>query len=92
MDFGLLDLFGDSASTMLTLMVFLATAVLTFAMMAMVRVHGAVKRRTAGINAKLVRAMRELSAHGGRQVGLQGRRHASSIMRRNITSEPTTRT
>jgi len=45
--------FGDSASTMLTLMVFLATAVLSFAMMAMIRVHGAVKRRTAGINAKL---------------------------------------
>jgi tight adherence protein C len=45
--------FGDSASAMLTLMVFLATAVLTFAIMATVRVHGAVKRRTAGINAKL---------------------------------------
>lgn len=45
--------FGDSASAMLTLMVFLATAVLSFAMMAMIRVHGAVKRRTAGINAKL---------------------------------------
>jgi len=38
---------------MLTLMIFLATAVLTFAIMATVRVHGAVKRRTAGINAKL---------------------------------------
>jgi tight adherence protein C len=47
------SLFGDSASTMVTLMVFLATAVLSFAVMAMVRVHGAVKRRTAGINAKL---------------------------------------
>jgi tight adherence protein C len=47
------SLFGDSASTMLTLMVFLATAVLSFAVMAMIRVHGAVKRRTAGINAKL---------------------------------------
>ena len=46
------SLFGDSASTMVTLMVFLATAVLSFAMMAMVRVHGAVKRRAAGINAK----------------------------------------
>jgi hypothetical protein len=47
------SLFGDSTSTMLTLMVFLATAVLSFAVMAMIRVHGAVKRRTAGINAKL---------------------------------------
>ena len=45
--------FGDQASTMLTLMVFLATAILSFALMAVVRVHGAVKRRTAGINAKL---------------------------------------
>jgi tight adherence protein C len=45
--------FDDAASTMLTLMVFLATAVLAFAIMATVRVHGAVKRRTAGINAKL---------------------------------------
>ena len=32
--------FGDSESTLVTLMVFLATAILTFAMMAMVRVHG----------------------------------------------------
>ncbi len=47
------SLFGDSASTMLTLMVFLATAILSFAVMAMVRVHGAVKRRAAGINLKL---------------------------------------
>ena len=52
MDFNF-TLFGNSESTLLTLMVFLATAVLTFAMMAMVRVHGSVRRRTAGINAKL---------------------------------------
>jgi tight adherence protein C len=52
MDFNF-TLFGDQESTLLTLMVFLATAVLTFAMMAMIRVHGAVRRRTAGINAKL---------------------------------------
>jgi tight adherence protein C len=45
-------LFGDPESTMLTLMVFLATAILTFAMMAMIRVHGAVRRRTVGLNAK----------------------------------------
>lgn len=52
MDFNF-TLFGDPESTLLTLMVFLATAILTFAMMAMIRVHGAVRRRTAGINAKL---------------------------------------
>jgi tight adherence protein C len=38
---------------MLTLMVFLAATVLAFAVMASVRVRGAVKRRAAGINAKL---------------------------------------
>jgi tight adherence protein C len=42
--------FGDTESTLLTLMVFLATATLSFAVMAMVRVHGAMRRRTAGIN------------------------------------------
>lgn len=52
MDFNF-TLFGDHVSALLTLMVFLATATLTFAMMAMIRVHGAVRRRTAGINAKL---------------------------------------
>ncbi len=52
MDFNF-TLFGDYESTMLTLMVFLATAILTFAVMAMVRVHGSVRRRTAGISDKL---------------------------------------
>jgi tight adherence protein C len=52
MDFDF-TLFGDPESTLLTLMVFLATAILTFAIMAMVRVHGAVRRRAAGINEKL---------------------------------------
>ena len=85
MDTDFLILFGDSASTMLTLMVFLATAVLTFAIMAIVRVHGAVKRRTAGINAKLAAHARLFRARTGRQA-LQGRRQASSIMRRSITA------
>ena len=44
-------MFGDSASIMVTLMVFLAAAVLAFAVMATIRVHGSVKRRAAGINA-----------------------------------------
>lgn len=45
------SIFGDSASMMLTLLVFLATATLAFAVMAWVRVHGSVKRRAAGISA-----------------------------------------
>jgi tight adherence protein C len=40
-----------SAPLMLTVLVFLATAILTFGVMAAVRVRGAVKRRTAGIDA-----------------------------------------
>lgn len=42
-------MFGDSSVAMLGLLVFLATGTLTFALMAGVRVRGAVKRRAAGI-------------------------------------------
>jgi tight adherence protein C len=63
--------FGDSESTLLTLMVFLATATLTFAMMAMVRVHGAVRRRTAGINAKLTGEAASFQQHHQRKSGFQ---------------------
>jgi tight adherence protein C len=45
----LIDVFGDSSTIMLALMVFLATAVPTFGVMLAVRARGAVKRRTAGI-------------------------------------------
>jgi len=45
----LFDVFGDSSTIMLALMVFLATAVPTFGVMLAVRARGAVKRRTAGI-------------------------------------------
>jgi tight adherence protein C len=45
----LIGLFGDSAVTMLGLLVFLATGTLAFAVMAGIRVRGAVKRRAAGI-------------------------------------------
>ena len=41
------DMFGDAASTMLTLLVFMATAILAFAVMASVRLHGSMKRRAA---------------------------------------------
>jgi tight adherence protein C len=43
------DMFGDAASTMLTLLVFMATAILAFAVMASLRLHGSMKRRAAGI-------------------------------------------
>jgi tight adherence protein C len=42
---------ADGSTFMLSLLVFLATAVLTFGVMAAVRVRGAVKRRAAGIAA-----------------------------------------
>jgi tight adherence protein C len=45
----LIDVFGDSSTVMVALMVFLATAVPTFGIMLAVRARGAVKRRTAGI-------------------------------------------
>ena len=64
------SMFGDSASMMVTLMVFLATAVLTFAIMASVRVHGAVKRRAAGINARLP-TEREFSGRSRNGSGLK---------------------
>ena len=42
-------LFSDSSTLMLAVLVFLAAAVLSFGLMAAVRVRGSVKRRTAGI-------------------------------------------
>jgi tight adherence protein C len=42
-------LFDDGSPLMLSVLVFLATAILTFGVMAAVRVRGAVKRRAAGI-------------------------------------------
>lgn len=48
MDYGF-SIFGDTASMLVTLLVFLASATLAFAAMAVVRVRGSVKRRAAGI-------------------------------------------
>jgi tight adherence protein C len=45
------DLFGDSSAMMLTLLIFVATAVVAFVVMAAMHSRGAVKRRAAGINA-----------------------------------------
>jgi len=62
-------MFGDATSTMLTLMIFLATTVLTFAIMASIRVHGAVRRRAAGIGGKLGNGA-ESTPQGRRKAGL----------------------
>ena len=43
------EVFGDRATMMLALLVFLATAVLTFGIMLCVRARGAIRRRAAGI-------------------------------------------
>src|SRR6185312_7809208 len=45
----LVGLFGDSSAVMLAVLVFLATAVLTFVVMITVQARGAVRRRAAGI-------------------------------------------
>jgi tight adherence protein C len=45
----LAEVFGDSSAMMLALLVFLATAVLTFGVMLGARSRGAIKRRAAGI-------------------------------------------
>jgi tight adherence protein C len=45
----LLDVFGDSSTMMLALLVFLATTVPTLSVMLAVRARGSVRRRTAGI-------------------------------------------
>lgn len=70
MDFSF-NLFADSESTLLTLMVFLATAVLTFAAMAMIRVHGAVRRRTAGINMQLASEAASFQQHARQKSGFK---------------------
>jgi len=65
------DMFGDAASTMLTLLIFMAAAILAFAIMASLRLHGAMKRRAAGISV--------VSDGGGRQPS-QGSRVAQRIV------------
>jgi tight adherence protein C len=67
------DMFGDAASTMLTMLIFLATATLAFAVMATLRLHGSIKRRAAGIS---------IDADSGGAAGrrLQGSRMAQRIV------------
>ena len=47
----LFTLFGDEASIMVTVLVFLASATMAFSVMAVLRVRGSVRRRAAGITA-----------------------------------------
>jgi len=47
----LFTLFGDEASIMVTVLVFLASATMAFSIMAVLRVRGSVRRRAAGITA-----------------------------------------
>jgi tight adherence protein C len=47
----IVDTFGEGSTGMMTLLVFLAAAVLAFGVMATIHSRGAVKRRAAGINA-----------------------------------------
>jgi tight adherence protein C len=51
--------------------VFLATATLTFAMMAMIRVRGAMRRRTAGIGDKLAAETASFKQHGQQKSGFK---------------------
>jgi tight adherence protein C len=44
------DMFGDAASTIVTLLIFLAATTLAFAVMASLRLHGSMKRRAASIS------------------------------------------
>lgn len=67
------DMFGDSASLMLTLLIFMASATLAFAVMASLRVHGAMKKRAAGI------AVESGASRGGRRP-LQGTRVAQRLI------------
>lgn len=66
------DIFGDAASTMLTLLVFMAATILAFAVMASLRLHGSMKRRAAGISL-------ESEGKTGRRT-LQGSRVAQRIV------------
>jgi len=67
------DMFGDAASTMLTLLVFMATATLAFAIMASLRLRGSMKRRAAGIG------IDSAASSGGRR-SLKGSRVAQRVI------------
>jgi len=66
---GEFNIFADPESILLTLTVFLATAILTFVMMATIRVHGAIRRRSAGINPKVAAEIGGFASHSQRKSG-----------------------
>jgi tight adherence protein C len=67
------DMFGDAASTMLTLLIFMATAIFAFAIMVSVRLHGSMKRRAAGISV-------QSETGGGGRRSLQSSRVAKRVV------------
>jgi tight adherence protein C len=84
---GTFSLFGDSATTMLTMLVFLATGTLAFAVMIGVRARGAVRRRAARVNL-------DEDASGGRRSlrysGLQAAKHLIDYTTRHYSSADST--
>ena len=66
---GEFNILADPESILLTLTVFLATAILTFVMMATIRVHGAIRRRSAAINPKVAAEIGGFASHPQRKSG-----------------------
>jgi len=84
---GTFSLFGDSATTMLTMLVFLATGTLAFAVMIGVRARGAVRRRAARVN------LDEGTSGGRRSLrysGLQAAKHLIDYTTRHYSSADST--
>jgi tight adherence protein C len=76
-------MFGDSASTMLAVLVFLAAATLAFCIMAAVQIRGSVKRRAAGLNTSIEqmeqpRSLRHSSFRLAQRLLEQATKHYSS--------------
>jgi tight adherence protein C len=70
------NIFGDTASMTLTLLVFRASATLAFSLMAVARVRGSVKRRAAGIGA----GMADHDGGGSRSIRGSSRKAAQRIV------------
>ncbi|HTP90648.1 MAG TPA: type II secretion system F family protein [Xanthobacteraceae bacterium] len=69
-----MSLFGDTTTTMLSVMVFLATSTIAFATMLGIRAREAVRRRAAQVNVD------ENSPHGGRSLRSSGLRTAQKLL------------
>src|SRR5580698_2424560 len=83
------DLFGTNASTMLTVLVFLASATLAFAVMLGVRAREAVRRRTARVNIDVDesdsrRSLRFSGARAAQRLIEYTTKHYSSVDNDNV--------